>query len=534
VTRDQVHARRWGILGVLILALFGVSLDNTILTIALPTLSADLGATASQLQWMVEAYVLVFAGLLLVAGALSDRYGRRLALVSGLVLFGLGSALAPLVTSAEQLIALRAFMGFGAALTMPATLSILADVFPAEERPRAIAAWSAVSGLGIVVGPILGGWLLEHYPWSSVFVVNVPFVVMGIVATLAIVPESRSAERSPLDPVGAVLSVAGLVALVYGIIEVPTKGWSDPQIAISLAAAVVLLAAFVAWERRVAHPMLDVSLFRDRRFSAASLSVTMTFFSLMGVLFLLTQYLQGVLGLSAFETGIRFIPIAAGVIVASPVAAILTARIGTRLVTSLGLVVVAAGLALLTTLGVSSPDLQVAGVLFVVAVGMGLAMTPATDAIMSALPKAQFGVGSAVNDATREIGGALGVAVLGSLFASTYASHLGATLAGLPAAASDAATQSLAGAAAVAQALGGDAGAAVLAAARQSFVDGMSWTAVVGVGFAMVGALIAFAFLPDRVTTPGESADEAAALTTPAGGPAGAVEASTSRLVGAA
>ena len=510
MTRDQVHARRWGILGVLVLALFGISLDNTILTIALPTLSADLDASASQLQWMVDAYVLVFAGLLLVAGAMSDRYGRKRALVSGLVLFGLGSAIAPLVTDAQQLIALRAFMGLGAALTMPATLSIIADVFEADERPKAIAAWSAVSGLGIVVGPILGGWLLEHYAWASVFVINVPFVIVGIVATLAIVPESRSPERAPLDPVGAVLSVFGLVALVYGIIEVPSKGWSDPTIVGSLAAAAVLLTGFVAWERRIAHPMLDVGLFRDRRFSAASLSVTLTFFSLMGVLFLLTQYLQGVLGLSALETGLRFIPIAAGVILASAVAATLTERMGTRLVTSLGLVVVAAGLGMLATLGVASSDLHVSGVLFVVAVGMGLAMTPATDAIMSALPKAQFGVGSAVNDATREIGGALGVAVLGSLFAGTYAAHVARGLSDLPAAAAEAAGESLAGAAATAQAVGGEAGAMILAVARQSFVDGMTVTAVIGVGFAIAGAVIAFAFLPDRVTTP--DADDAPAV----------------------
>ena len=502
MTRAQVHARRWRILGVLILALFGVSLDNTILTIALPTLSADLHASASQLQWMVDAYVLVFAGLLLVAGALSDRYGRRLALVSGLMLFGLGSAIAPLVGSAEQLIALRAFMGLGAALTMPATLSILADVFPAHERPKAIAAWSAVSGLGMVAGPILGGWLLEHFPWAAVFVVNVPFVVLGIAATLAIVPESRSPERAPLDPVGALLSVAGLVSLVYGIIEVPAKGWSDPSILGSLAAASVLLLAFVAWERRTAHPMLDVRLFRDRRFSAASLSVTLTFFSLMGVLFLLTQYLQGVLGLSALETGVRFVPIAAGVIITAPIAAMLTARIGTRLVTAIGLLVVAAGVASLATLGVASSDLHVAGVLFVTAAGMGLAMTPATDAIMAALPEAQLGVGSAVNDTTREIGGALGVAVLGSLFAGTYAGHLTGAVAALPASAADVVKESLAGAAAVAQVVGGDAGAALLAAARQAFVDGMSVTAVLGAGFAVAGAVVALAFLPDRVTTP--------------------------------
>jgi EmrB/QacA subfamily drug resistance transporter len=515
MTREQVHDRRWAILGVLILALFGVSLDNTILTIALPTLSADLHASASQLQWMVDAYVLVFAGLLLVAGALSDRYGRRLALVSGLMLFGLGSAISPLVANAEQLIALRAFMGLGAALTMPATLSILADVFPAHERPKAIAAWSAVSGLGIVVGPILGGWLLEHFPWASVFVVNVPFVVVGIVATLAIVPESRSPERAPLDPVGALLSIGGLVALVYGFIEVPSRGWSDPAILGSLGAAVVLLVAFAAWERRLDHPMLDVGLFRDRRFSAASLSVTLTFFSLMGVLFLLTQYLQGVLGLSALETGIRFIPIAAGVIIASPVAATLVARIGTRYVTALGLLVVAGGLVFLATLGVASSDLHVAGVLFVVAVGMGLAMTPATDAIMSALPEAQFGVGSAVNDTTREIGGALGVAVLGSLFAGTYASHLAGAVTGLPAEAAAAVQESIAGAAAVAQVVGGDAGAAILAAARQAFVDGMTWTAVLGAGFAVAGAAIALRFLPDRVSS---SADALAAAGEPGDG----------------
>jgi EmrB/QacA subfamily drug resistance transporter len=502
MSREQVHERRWGILGVLILALFGVSLDNTILTIALPTLASDLHASASQLQWMVDAYILVFAGLLLVAGALSDRYGRRLALVSGLVLFGLGSAVAPLVTSAGQLIGLRAFMGLGAALTMPATLSILADVFPAHERPKAIAAWSAVSGLGIAVGPILGGWLLEHYAWASVFVVNVPFVVIGIAATLAIVPESRSPEQVPLDPVGALLSVVGLVALVYGIIEVPSLGWSDPAIMVSLAVATVLLVTFVAWERRVAHPMLDVRLFRDRRFSGASLSITLTFFSLMGVLFLLTQYLQGVLGLSALETGVRFVPIAVGVMLASPVAATLTARIGTRLVTALGLLVVAGGLAFLATLGVASSDLHVAGVLLVTAAGMGLAMTPATDAIMAALPKGQFGVGSAVNDTTREIGGALGVAVLGSLFASTYASHLADATVGLPAVAAEATSGSIAGAAAVAQTVGGETGATILAAARQAFVDGMSLTALIGVGFAVAGAVLALVLLPDRVAGP--------------------------------
>ena len=499
MTREQVHARRWGILGVLILALFGISLDNTILTIALPTLARELDATSSQLQWMVDAYVLVFAGLLLVAGALSDRYGRRLALVVGLALFGIGSAVTLLVSTAEQLILLRAFMGIGAALTMPATLSILADVFPAHERAKAIAAWSAVSGLGIVVGPILGGWLLQHFAWPAVFMINVPFVVIGIVATLLIVPESRSPERVPLDPVGASLSVVGLVALVFGIIEVPSKGISDPVIIVALAAAAVLLVGFALWERRIAHPMLDIGLFRDRRFSAASLSITLTFFSLMGVLFLLTQYLQGVLGLSTLDTGIRFVPIAVGIVIASGVAAQLTAKLGTRIVTGSGLLVVAAGLALLATLGVASSDLQVSGVLFVVALGMGLAMTPATDAIMSALPASQFGVGSAVNDTTREIGGALGVAVLGSVFAAIYATRMADVAAVLPAQAADVVRDSLTGAAIVAAEIGGDAGATILRTAQQAFVDGMAVTAIAGVAFALAGAALAFAFLPDRV-----------------------------------
>lgn len=508
MTREQIHARRWAILGVLILALFGVSVDNTILTIALPTVAVDLSATAGQLQWMVDAYILVFAGLLLVGGALSDRFGRRLALVVGLTLFGLGSAIAPFVTDANQLIALRAFMGLGAALTMPATLSIIADVFPANERPKAIAAWSAVSGLGIVVGPLLGGWLLEHYAWASVFVVNVPFVAVGIAATLAVVPESRAPGRVPLDPVGALLSVAGLVALVYGIVEIPASGWTDPAVVAALAGAVVLGAAFVAWERRQAHPMLDVGLFRDRRFSAASLSVTLTFFSLMGAMFFLTMYLQAVLGLSALETGVRFLPIAAGVIVAAPLGAQLTAWIGTRITTATGLAVVALGLGLVATLGVESSDLHLSVVLFVAALGMGLAMTPATDAIMAALPQAKLGVGSAVNDTTREIGGALGVAVLGSLAAGSYAAAVGPLAATLPPEAAAAVRDSITGASAVADMIGGTAGEALLGAARQAFVDAMASTSILGAIVALAGAGLALAFLPDRVHRPVEAATE--------------------------
>ena len=435
MTGNRVAARdprRWAVLGVLILALFGISLDNTVLTIALPTLARELSASASELQWMVDAYVLVFAGLLLFAGAVSDRYGRKRTLVLGLALFGIGSALAPLVTTATQLIALRAFMGFGAAFTMPSTLSIIADIFDADERPKAIAAWSSIAAVGIVAGPLIGGWLLESFAWPSVFVVNVPFVVVGIAATLIFVPESRAPGRVPLDAVGATLSVVGLVTLVFAIIEAPGRGIGDPSIVAASVLAVAALAAFVLHERRTEHPMLDVGLFRDRGFTAAAVSIALVFFALNGALFFITQYLQGVLGLSTMQAGLRFLPIAFGVMGASAVSALLTARLGAQATTALGLLVAACGLAILAFLRVDSGDPFVSLEMIVIAGGIGLAMTPATDTIMGALPAARFGVGSAVNDTTREVGGALGVAILGSLFAGAYTASMGDVTRALP------------------------------------------------------------------------------------------------------
>jgi EmrB/QacA subfamily drug resistance transporter len=498
MNQSQIHARRWWILGVLILSLFTATLDNTILNVALPTLARELSATTSQLQWMVDAYVLVFAGLLLVAGALSDRFGRKLALLVGLAIFGVGSVASAFVSTADQLIWARAFMGIGAALTMPATLSIIANVFPDDERPKAIAVWSAVSGLGIVIGPILGGWLVENFHWSAIFLVNVPVVLAGMAATWLIVPESRAAHAPALDPLGAMLSVGGLVALVYGIIEVPTRGWSDPAIVGALAAAAVLLGAFVAWERRVAEPMLDVRLFRNMRFTAASLSVTLVMFSLMGVLFFLTQYLQGVLGLSAIETGIRFVPLAIGIVVSAPVSAVLTKRLGAKIATAAGLVITAGSLLLLATVDVTSSDLLIQAVLLIAGFGIGVAMTPATDAIMGALPKAQAGVGSAVNDTTREIGGALGVAILGSIFSASFAREMGPVTAGLPADVAAVVRDSIGGALAVAEQMGGAAGGAITDAARSAFVDGMARASLIGAVVAIGGALVAAIWLPAR------------------------------------
>ena len=505
-TPHHGHPRRWLILAVLILGLFGMSMDNTVLIIALPVLSNALQADTSQLQWMVDGYTLVFASLLLMSGALSDRYGRRRLLVLGLGFFGLGSARAPLAHSADLLIALRAFMGLGASLAMPPTLSIIADVFDEDERPKAIAAWSGTAALGIVAGPIVGGLLLEHFAWPSVFVVNVPLAVAGIVATLAIVPESKAPGHVPMDPAGAVLSVAALVALTYGIIEAPGYGWSDPRIVWSLALTVVFGAVLVAWERRVEHPMLDIGLFRNARFSAACLSVTLSFFSLNAALFLLTLYLQQVRGLSPLDTGYRFIAIAAGIVVASPIAARLTVRYGARLTTSLGLGIIAVGMGLAGTINVSTGDPRILAICFVAAAGMGMAMTPATDAIMGAVPSEKFGVGSAVNDATREIGGALGVAILGSFWQGEYAARVAGAAAMLPSGAAQVVRSSFAGAAAIAEKIGGQPGADLLSAARSAFVGAMDWTCLIGAAFAVAGLLVAAAFLPARAVPADASA----------------------------
>jgi DHA2 family multidrug resistance protein-like MFS transporter len=504
------HPRRWPILGVLVLALFGIAMDNTVLVIALPVLSRDLQADTSQLQWLIDAYTLVFAGLLLVTGALSDRFGRRLLLIVGLAIFGLGSVLTPLVATADQLILLRAFMGLGASCAMPPTLSIIADVFDAAERPRAIAVWSGTTAMGIVAGPILGGALIEHFPWWSVFVVNVPVVAVGLVAVVAIVPESRAPGHIPMDPIGAVLSVVALTLLTYGIIEAPGYGWSDVRIFGSLGVAVALGIAFWAWERRVAHPMLDIDLFRNMRFTAACLSVTLSFFALNGALFLVTMYLQQVRDLSPLDTGYRFVAIAVGFVVMAPTSAWMTTRFGARITTSLGLAIVALGMALVATLGIDSPDPQVVGILVVTAAGIALAMTPVTDAIMGAVPPEKFGVGSAVNDTTRELGGALGIAILGSVFQGAFADRMAPAVAALPAPLAEYGSVikgSFAGAAAVAARMG-DSGSSLLEAARHAFVDAQALTSEIGVFFAIAGVVVAIVFLPARAEPAPVARDE--------------------------
>src|SRR6266566_3989123 len=464
------YQRRWWALLVLCLSLVVLGMDNTILNVTLPTLARDLGATASQLQWMVDSYILVFAGLLLTMGALGDRFGRKLALNAGLLVFAAGSVASAFAGSPEVLIASRAAMGIGAALIMPSTLSIITNIFPPKERGRAIGVWAGVAGLGIVLGPVVGGWLL--------------------------VPESRDPSATPLDPIGAMLSIAALVALVYGIIQAPEQGWTDPVILAAFAVAAVLAVAFIWSERRAEHPMLRMEFFGNPRFSAASGAIAMAFFALFGSVFLLTQHLQFVLGYSPLQAGVRILPIAA-LIVAAPLAARLTERIGTKIVVVAGLLIVAGALWLLSTVQLSDGYGLVAAALALLGIGMGLTMAPATESIMGSLPLAKAGVGSAMNDTTRQVGGALGVAVLGSILASSYGAAIQPALQSAPPQIAQTAADSIGAATTIAAQLGPQ-GQGLLDAARTAFLQGLGDAVQVGAGAAALAALLKLLFLPAR------------------------------------
>jgi EmrB/QacA subfamily drug resistance transporter len=490
------------------LCLLAVTMDNTILNVALPTIARQLGATGAQLQWMVDAYIVVFAGLLLTSGTLGDRLGRRRLMIAGLATFGLGSAATILVTSSDQLVALRGVMGLGAALLMPATLSIITNIFPAGERPKAIASWAAVSGLGMVLGPIIGGALLESFAWNSIFMINVPIVLIGIAGTLALMPESRDANPGRTDPVGAVLSIVGLATLVYGIIEAPNAGWAAPETFVRVGFGLAAVAAFIVWELRYQSPMFDLWLFARPAFGATSFAETVAHFALVGGMFGLTQYLQFVWGLRPIQAGFAMLPIAIGVIAGSVVAARLQPRFGVRPLLLAGMGGLSLGLLLLSRLEVNTPYPVFALMLLCLSLGMGLAMAPATDSIMGAVDKDKAGVGSATNDTTRELGSAMGVAVFGSVISSGYRdglttrlADLPGGLAGLPAAVSDAVRDSIGAASVAAGHLPSPAGDAVLAAARSSFVAGMSTATVIGAAIIAAGAVVVAHWLPGRAKT---------------------------------
>jgi EmrB/QacA subfamily drug resistance transporter len=487
--QDQTYERRWWTLGVLCVSLVMIVAANTSLNVALPTLVKDLHASASDLQWVVDAYSLVFAGLLLTAGSLGDRYGRRLALNVGLLIFGVASAVAAFSGSSALLITARGLMGIGAALVMPATLSVLAHVFPPAERRRAIAIWAGFAGIGAATGSVMSGWLLQHFWWGSVFLINVVVVVVALIAGAFLVPSSKNEHQPALDPLGALLSITGLGALIYAIIEAPGRGWLSTSTLLSFLVAVALLSAFAAWELRIPEPMLDLRFFRNTRFTAAAATITLVFFVIFGTIFILTQYLQLVLGYSPLQAGLRVVPWAIAYMASAPLSVRLVERWGQRRVVSGGLGIVAVGLALLSLSGAHANYPLLAFALVVMAGGQGMVTAPSTGAIVVSLPLDKAGVGSAINDTTRELGGALGVAVFGSVLASSYRSDLGRHLGGLPAAAHSA-TSSLGGALQTAATLPRPAGIRLAAVARQSYVHAFDQTVLVTVGVAMAAAVL--------------------------------------------
>ena len=507
------HPRRWWILSVLVLSLVVVGLDTLILNVALPTLQRDLGATGSDLQWTVDSYALAFGGLLLLAGGLGDRFGRRRILTVGLALFGATSMAAALSTSIDGLIAARVGMGVGAALIMPATLSIIKVVFAPAEQGRAIAIWAGGASVGIPLGPVVGGLLLEHYSWSSVFWINVPVVLVALVAGLVLIPESRDSSGARLDLLGAALSTAGLATLVFAIIEAPVHGWTSLTTLGSVAAAGVLLVAFWTWQKRTSSPLLPPSLVRDRRVGGSVIVIAVMAFALYGVLFSLTQYLQFVLRYEPLEAGLRLLPIVA-IVGAAPLGVVLVRRAGFHRTAALGVAAVAIAAGLVAALDVDTPGQALLAVA-AIGVGLGFALPPASDAILAATPRNKAGVGSALTDAALQVGGSLGVAVLGSVLVEQYRNAVAPSLTALPEPAAAAVTASVAAAQPVAEQLPAGTGEALLTSVGQAFVDGQHAAMLVAVGVAVVGIVFARTVLPRRVR-PTAVPEETDATTRPA------------------
>ncbi len=492
---------RWAILSVLCLTVLIMNLDGTILNVALPSIVASLHATSSQLQWIVDAYVIVLAGLLLIFGSLGDHVGRKWVFIGGLVVFAVGSATSAFAATPDQLIVARAFMGIGAAAVLPSTLSILTNVFAEpRDRARAIGLWSGTNGLGLAIGPVVGGWLLSHYWWGSVFLINVPIAVVTCVAAVVIVPDSKNPAAKRPDPIGAGCSLLGIALLLWGIIEAPTRGWGSPIILGAIAGAVVIIGGLGAWERRTSHPLLEMSFFRSRRFSIAMAGLGLTIFALSGGLFLLTQYLQFCLGYSALQTGIRIAPIAVVLLVVASLSNSVARFFGTKLVVFAGMVLIAIGLAMLSAVTIHTTYSDVLPAFLLMGIGSGLAVAPCTESVMGSVPVDLAGVGSATNSTALQIGSALGVAVLGSLLNTRYQTDM-TTLLGhlsISGTVAKATIGSLGGALEVAGRLGGPLAVQLTQSARQSFIDGMVFAVSVGAVIAGIAALVVAAFLPAR------------------------------------
>lgn len=473
----HVYHRRWAILATMCLSLVLIVATVSSVNVAIPRLAAsELAPSDTQILWIVDAYALVFAALLLPAGALGDRFGRKGALLTGLVIFAAASALSAVMTSAEALIAMRGVMGIGAALIMPSTLSLLQSAFPARERAKAIAVWAGFAGAGGAIGPLLGGFLLEHFWYGSVFFVAVPIAAIAFVSSAILAPRSRESVQRPLDPGGAALSIVGFGALLFAIIEGPERGWTDGLVLLGFALAALGLAGFVVYEQHREDPMLDMRHFRTPRFAMGSVGITFTFMAMFSMFFVLTQYLQYVKGHSPLAAGVRGLPFAATMIVVSPRSAELAVRIGVRRLVPAGMGLMSVGLVLLSFVSVDTPYWYVAACLVIMASGVGVAMPSLSSGIVQSVPLHEAGVGSAVNDTTREVGGAIGIALVGSIVTSVYRHRLEDVLAVLPPQLADLARdnvgKALGAAGAAAAQLGPEQSGALVGEVRDAFVSG--------------------------------------------------------------
>jgi len=518
-TDAMVYRRRWVILGVLITSLMAIVLDNTVLNVALKTIAepgAGLGASQSQLEWAINSYTLVFAGLLFTFGVVGDRVGRKRMLMIGLASFGLFSLITAYSHTPDQLVWARAAMGLAAAAVMPQTLSIISNVFDPAERPRAIGIWAVAVGIGIAIGPIVGGLLLAHFWWGSVFLINVPFCAASVAAIALLVPESKNPDPGRIDFVGVLASIAGLVLLVYGIIQGGDKGtWVHPDVLGPALGGLAVLAFFVWYEARIRHPSLDVRLFRDPRLSSAIGALALVFFGMMGALFFLSFYLQSVRGYTPLRAGAFSLAFAVAQMLMAPRSPALVRRFGAKWVVASGLLLVTIALVSYQVLNVATPIWVLAVAFFIQGAGMGMVMPPATEAVMSVVPRERAGAGSALTNTARQVSGALGVAVLGSILAQAYRSELGPHLSALPVAARNAAASSITASQAVAARLG-PAGRELARFADTSFVHAMHLTTLISAAITLLGALIVMRWMPGRA---------AARTAGPAGAPGAAVQA---------
>jgi len=497
--RPGQPSTRWLVLAVLCFTLLMVNLDNTVLNVALPTLVRDLHASTTELQWIVDAYILVFAGLLLVAGSLADRVGRKKVFCFGLLAFAAGSAWAAFSGSTGMLIAARASMGIGGAAMMPATLSLVTSIFTETgDRQRAIGLWAATSGLGIALGPIIGGLLLAHFWWGSVFLINVPIALLGFGLALWLIPDSRNPVARRPDLPGAALSIAGLGLVLWSLIEAPVRGWGSVRVLAALSCGLAVLAVFILWERTTTHPMLSLSFFSRRAFSGAVGSVALTMFGLFGTLFLLTQFLQFSLGYSALGAGMRVLPAAGAIAIVAPLASRALPWTTVRYTIAAGLLAIAGGLWQISGATTSSNYTTILPGVILLGVGAGLAIPAATESVMGSLPSGDTGVGAAANGAFLQTGGALGVAVIGSLLNTRYTGNITAALAPyhVPASVLGTIRGSLGGALQVAAVAGGQLGAELTSAAKSAFVSGMDLGLLTGAFVALGGCVVALIVLP--------------------------------------